>query len=108
MVAAIRYCGDPLEISGLGDVLGATTPDDLYPTDVYTLSGDGWGNWDGGANLLGMFSTHLEYLGLTTADVNSATLSVVDGLTDYYTINSADVNGLEALWEAFMIAVSVF
>lgn len=102
------FATETLEISGLGDVLGATTPDDFYPTDVYTLSGDGWANWDGGANLLGMFSTHLEYLGLTTADVNSATLSVVDGLTDYYTINSADVNGLEALWEGFMIAVSVF
>jgi PE-PPE domain len=92
----------------LGDVLGATTPDNLYPTDVYTLSGDGWANWDDGANLLGMLGTHLEYLGLTTADVNSATLSVVDGLTDYFTINSANVDGLSALWESIMIAVSVF
>lgn len=97
-----------LENSGSGDVWGATTPDDLYPTDVYTLSGDGWANWDNGANILGMLSTHLEYIGLTTADVNSATLSVVDGLTDYFTINSADVNNLSALWEAIMIAVSVF
>jgi hypothetical protein len=95
-------------LAKLGDVLGATTPDNYYPTDVYTLSGDGWANWDDGANLLGMFSTHLEYLGLTSADVSSATLSLVDGLTDYYTINSADIDGLSALWEVITIAVSVF
>jgi hypothetical protein len=53
-------------------------------------------------------TSHIEYLGLTAADVNAATLSVVDGLTDYYTINSADVDGLSALWETIMIAVSVF
>jgi hypothetical protein len=92
----------------LGDVLGATTPDNLYPTDVYSLSGDGWANWDDGANLLGMVSTHLEYLGLTSAEVNSATLSVVDDLTDYFTINSADINNWSAAWEALMMAVSVF
>src|SRR6202000_1771561 len=26
-------------------VLGATTPDNLYPTDVYSLTADGWTNW---------------------------------------------------------------
>ena len=88
----------------LGDVLGATTPDNLYPTDVYTLSGDGWANWDDGANILGMLSTHLEYLGMTSAEVNSATLSLVDGLTNYFTINSADVNAFDALWDGLIIA----
>jgi PE-PPE domain len=97
-----------LENAGVGNVLGATTPDNLYPTDVYTLSGDGWANWDDGANILGLVSTHLEYLGMTSQEVSTATLSVVDGLTDYFTINSADVNGLEALWDGLMIAVSVF
>jgi hypothetical protein len=98
----------PFVAKAFGDLAGATTPDDLYPTDVYTLSADGWANWDDGANILGLFTTHLEYLGLTAADVNSATLSVVDGLTDYFTINSTDVNSWSALWEALMIAVSVF
>ena len=93
---------------GWGDVWGAVTPDNLYPTDVYTLSGDGWANWDGGANLLGMFTTHLEYLGLTPADVSSATLSLVDNLTNYFTINSADINSFSALWDSFMMAISVF
>ncbi len=102
------FATESFEIAGVGDVLGATTPDDFYPTDVYTLSGDGWANWDDGANMLGMLTSHIEYLGLTAADVNAATLSVVDGLTDYYTINSADVDGLSALWETIMIAVSVF
>jgi hypothetical protein len=91
----------------LGDVLGATTPDNLYPTDVYTLSEDGWANWDNGANILGMLSTHLEYLGLTPAEISSATLSAVDDLTNYFTIDSSGVHGLEALWEGLMIAVSV-
>jgi hypothetical protein len=95
-------------LAKLGDVLGATTPDNFYPTDVYSLSGDGWANWDDGANLLGMLTTHLEYLGLTSVEVSSATLSLVDGLTDYYTINSADVDAWAALWEGLMIGVSVF
>jgi hypothetical protein len=94
--------------SEMGDVYGATTPDDLYPTDVYSLSGDGWTNWDNGATLAGLFSDHLEYLGLTPAEVSSATLSLTDDLTHYFTIDSADVNGLSALWETLMIAVSVF
>jgi hypothetical protein len=87
-------------------ILGATTPDNLYPTDVYTLSGDGWANWDDGQNLLGMYTDHLEYLGLTPAEIESATLST-DGLTDYYTIDSADVNGLSAYWNQLMLGLSV-
>lgn len=93
---------------GLGDLLGATTPDNLYPTDVYTLSGDGWANWDNGANIPGMFIDHLEYLGLTPDEVSSATLSFTDNLTDYYTIGSAGVDTLSALWSALMMGLSIF
>jgi hypothetical protein len=93
---------------GLGEVLGATTPDNLYPTDVYTLSGDGWANWDNGANIPGMFIDHLEYLGLTPDEISSATLSFTDNLTDYYTIGSAGVDTLSALWSALMMGLSVF
>jgi PE-PPE domain len=103
-----QFATNALENAGVGDVLGATTPDDLYPTDVYTLSGDGWANWADGANMLGMISTHLEYLGLTSAEVSSATLSAVDNLTDYFTINSAGIDSLPALWDGLMIAMSVF
>jgi hypothetical protein len=93
---------------GDGAVFGATTPDDLYPTDVYSLSGDGWANWDNGTNIAGMFTDHLEYLGLTPAEISSATLSSVEHLTHYFTIDSADINGSSALWETLMIALSVF
>lgn len=103
-----QFTTDTLLQFGLGDVLGATTPDNLYPTDVYSLSGDGWANWDNGANLAGMFTDHLEYLGLTPAEVSSATLSFVDNMTDYYTINSAGVDSFSALWNTLEMAVSVF
>jgi PE-PPE domain len=86
--------------------LGATTPDNLYPTDVYSLSGDGWANWDNGANLLGMFTDHLAYFGLTPAEIASATLST-DGLTDYFTINSAGVDIVSALWESLLVALNI-
>ncbi|MGH3967364.1 MAG: PE-PPE domain-containing protein [Mycobacterium sp.] len=89
-------------------VLGAVTPDNLYPTNVYTLTGDGWTNWDNGANLGALFSDHLEYLGLTQGEVGSATLSMADDLTNYWTIDSAAVDGLSALWNSLMMAVSPF
>jgi hypothetical protein len=90
-----------------GDVLGATTPDNLYPTEVYSLSGDGWANYDNGLNDLGMYSDHLEYLGLTPAEIASAGPPVVDGMTDYFTIQDSMVNSLEALWTQLQIADSV-
>jgi hypothetical protein len=96
-----------LEMLGYGDVIGATTPDDLYPTDVYTLSGDGWANWDGGKNAPGLFVDHLAYLGLTPEDVASAT-SVTDDMTTYHLIDSADVNMFSALSEGLQIALSYF
>jgi hypothetical protein len=90
-----------------GSVLGAVTPDDLYPTDVYTLTGDGWANWADGTNTSGMFSQHLAYLGLTPEEINSAT-EVQDGLTNYFTIDSADVDFLSAYTNALEIGVSPF
>jgi hypothetical protein len=93
---------------GAGEILGLTTPDNLYPTDVYSLSGDGWVDYANGANDLGMYTDHLEYLGLTPTEVGSATLSLAAGLTNYWTINDAAVNSWEALWTQLMMAVSVF
>lgn len=87
-------------------VLGATTPDDLYPTEVYSLTGDGWTNWDDGANIYGMFTEHLEYLGLTPAEIASAT-ETTDGMTDYYTIDSANVNDLAALYNQLLLALEI-
>jgi PE-PPE domain len=92
---------------GAGDVLGATTPDSFYPTQVYSLSGDGWANYDGGANDLGMYSDHLEYLGLTSQEIASAGAPITDGMTEYFTIQDSMVNSLEALWTQLQIADSV-
>jgi len=86
-------------------VLGATTPDNLYPTDVYSLTSDGWVNWDNGANIPGMFADHLGYLGLTPEEIAGATVTT-DGLTEYFTINSANVDILSALWEQLLLALN--
>jgi hypothetical protein len=92
---------------GAGEVLGATTPDDLYPTQVYSLSGDGWANYDNGVNDLGMYSDHLEYLGLTSQEIATAGAPIVDDMTQYFTIQDSMVNSLEALWTQLQIADSV-
>jgi hypothetical protein len=94
------------ELGVTAPVLGATTPDNLYPTDVYSLSADGWTNWDDGANTYGMFTYHLEYLGLTPAEIATAT-ETTDGLTNYYTIDNANVNDLEALYNQFLLALDL-
>jgi hypothetical protein len=87
-------------------LLGATTPDDLYPTEVYSFTGDGWTNWDGGANSAGMFTEHLAYLGLTPAEIASAT-ETTDGMTDYYTIDSSNVDFTTALYNQLLLALDV-
>jgi hypothetical protein len=88
-------------------VFGEITPNDLYSTDVYTLTGDGWANWGDGANASGMFSQHLAYLGLTPDEIASAT-TVEDGLTDYHVIDSADVDFFSAYTNALDVAVAPF
>ncbi|WP_052740874.1 PE-PPE domain-containing protein [Mycobacterium sp. UM_Kg1] len=94
-----------LELWGIAPpVLDATTPDHLYATDVWTLSGDGWANWDNGTNIAGMFSDHLWYLGLSPEEIANTVDNTV-GLTTYHMMDSAAVNGLEALWNAFLMAV---
>jgi len=102
-----QWVTDAFNEFGAGEVLGATTPDNLYPTDVYSLSGDGWANYDNGLNDLGMFTDHLEYLGLTPTEIGSATLSLADDMTNYWTINDSAVNSLDALWAELLMAVSV-
>jgi hypothetical protein len=87
-------------------VLGATTPDNLYPTEVYSLTGDGWPNWDDGANIYGMFTEHLEYLGLTPAEIASAT-QTTDGMTTYFSIDSAHVNNAAALYNQLLLVLGI-
>jgi hypothetical protein len=101
------YIVDAFKQFGADEVLGQVTPDNYYPTDVYSLSGDGWTNYDYGLNDAGLFSDHLEYLGLTSQEIASAGAPVVDGLTNYFTIQDSMVNSLEALWTQLQIADSV-
>src|ERR1700733_1725538 len=101
------YVTEAFNDFGAGDVLGATTPDNFYPTQVYSLSGDGWANYDGGANDLGMYSDHLEYLGLTSQEIASAGAPITEGMTEYFTIQNSMVNSLEALLTQLQIADSV-
>ncbi|MFZ0713907.1 PE-PPE domain-containing protein [Mycobacterium sp.] len=104
---------DAFQEFGAGDVLGATTPTGLYATQVYSLSGDGWANYDNGLNDGGMYSDHLEYLGLTPQEIGTALTAgpTVDGVgqyaTEYFTIQDSMVNSLEALWTQLQIADSV-
>ena len=73
---------------GFDGVLGNLTPDDMYPTTIYTLAGDGVAEFQqdfesGGllGTIEGLFLQHVEYLGLTPADIANATTSTNDLLT---------------------------
>jgi hypothetical protein len=74
--------------AGSTDLITDLTPNNLYPTEVFTLQGDYYGDY--GVNgtdtslLLGL-PIHEAYLGLTQAEIDSAT-TVVDGMTTYYDI----------------------
>lgn len=100
------YIVDAFKAFGADEVLGQVTPDNYYPTDVYSLSGDGWAIYDNGLNNAGLFSDHLEYLGLTSQEIASATATTV-GETTYHVIQDSMVNSLEALWTQLQIADSV-
>ncbi|WP_125079762.1 PE-PPE domain-containing protein [Mycobacterium sp. P7213] len=84
------------ELMHVDSVIGLVTPSDLYTTDVYSLSSDGFANWDNGQQMAGMFSDHLAYLGLTPTEIAGATEDVI-GNTTYHMIDSADVNMFQAL-----------
>jgi hypothetical protein len=109
-----------------GGLLAGYTPDNLYPTTVYTIDTDGVADWqeDWNAVLAGggspleafgnglyhFFTTHVEYLGLTpeevasgvaTTDVLTTTVTIPDG-TDM----GAIINDGTALLEAFSHGVA--
>jgi hypothetical protein len=74
---------------GFDGVLGNVTPDDIYPTTIYTLDGDGVADFqpdfnDGGllATIYGLFVTHVEYLGLTPTEIADATTTVDNLITN--------------------------
>jgi hypothetical protein len=76
-------------------------PDDLFPTDIYNIHGDAWAEpFSIGTRLQDIFYgmlLHDAYLGLTPAEIASAT-PTVDGLTTVYDIPTLAVHPLlEAL-----------
>jgi PE-PPE domain len=87
------------------------TPSDLYPTDIYTLEYDGFGDFPHyTTNLLsdlnamvGFFFAHFLYLDLTPDQINNAILLpgsealTGQGLTDYYMIPNDNLPILEPL-----------
>ena len=91
---------DALRFVDLGDdPLGV--PANLYPTDVYNIIGDTWAlPGSGGTSLLDIeigLLLHDAYLGLTPAEIDSAT-TTVDGMTTFYTIPELTIGQLiEAL-----------
>ena len=75
---------------GWSNIIDATTPNNLYPTDVYDINGDFYGDWiaDQTPLALGIGSlTHGEYLCLPETTIQDAP-STVDGLTTYYDITA--------------------
>jgi PE-PPE domain len=73
---------------GIDGVLGNLTPDDLYPTTIYSLDGDGVADFQQDFNaggllqtIEGLFVQHAEYLGLTPTQVADATTSTDGDLT---------------------------
>lgn len=94
-------------VADLGDSFNDTTPDNLYPTDVYTLEYDLVADFPRNPlNLLsslnaafGLVFKHLAYLGLTPEQIaNAVPLAVTgDPLAHYFVIPSADLPILDPL-----------
>jgi PE-PPE domain len=81
-------------------------PDNLYPTEIYDIHGDTWAEpgslgttWQD--VILGM-ELHEAYLGLTPAEIGSAT-TVVDGMTTFHDIPTLTT---AELWAALFTAAT--
>lgn len=105
-----------------GGSLAGVTPDNLYPTTIYTIDTDGVADWqedfnaaltasDGnyldafGSGLYHFFTTHAEYLGLTPDEIATG-VTTTDGLTTTITIPDGSdpgtlINDSTALLEAY-------
>jgi hypothetical protein len=101
---------DSLEQAGV--TLGNPTPNDLYPTDIYTLEYDGYADFPRyPMNLLssmnammGLATQHIAYLGLTPEQLAQATLleSSPDSLINSYMVPS---EYLPLLWPLLFVPV---
>ena len=96
-----------LSVPSFGITFGNPTPDDLYPTDVYTLEYDGFADFpqypiDPLSDLnafAGMIYEHLTYLDLDPGQIQNAIPleTTGDSLTDYYMIAVQDLPLLDPL-----------
>ncbi|HEU4363726.1 MAG TPA: PE-PPE domain-containing protein [Mycobacterium sp.] len=99
-----------LDLTGMNvpGVIGSVTPNDLYPATIYSLPADPVANFQQvfeanglwGA-LLGILGPHVEYLGLTPAQVADATTST-DGDLTFVNINDSDINNFAAWTSALL------
>lgn len=95
-----------------GVTLGNPTPNDLYPTTIYTMEYDGYAdfprypmNFLSSLNaVMGLATQHLAYLGLTPEQIADATLleSSPDSLVSSYMISS---EYLPLLWPMLFVPV---
>jgi len=92
----------------MNQILGNVTPDDLYPATIYSFAPDPVANFqqvfeaDGlGAALLGTFGPHVEYLGLTPAEIANSTTST-DGDLTFVNITDSGVNNVDAWLTALL------
>jgi hypothetical protein len=95
---------------GLDGAVGVQTPNDLYPTTIYTLDTDGVADWQedyaaGGGNAAGLLDAlghvllqHAEYLGLTPAEIADTTTSLDSDVTNIDI--SDDINNAAAWFGA--------
>jgi PE-PPE domain len=96
-----------LSVPSFGITFGNPTPDDLYPTDVYTLEYDGFADFpqypiDPLSDLnafAGMIYEHLTYLDVDPGQIQNAIPleTTGDSLTDYYMIGVQDLPLLDPL-----------
>ncbi|WP_343710329.1 PE-PPE domain-containing protein [Mycobacterium sp.] len=100
--------GTSPSLPGLDITFNGATPDDLYPTDIYTIEYDGYADFpqypiDPISDLndfFGLILAHGLYLGLTPEQIASAQplpTSAADTLTDYYIIPNPQLPLLEPL-----------
>lgn len=102
-----EFVDDIVRATGFGEWLGLDggvpleTPTDLYAVDNFVVDGDGYAQWDNGANIGGLFWNHLMYPGLDISDFH------VDSTVDMATLwESGQVgDALAVLWDS-LVAVS--
>ncbi len=104
---------DGLTLPSLGKTFWGSTPDNYYPTAVYTLEYDGFAdfpqyplNFVSDANaILGMAYVHTQYLDLTPTQVATAVQLPTEGatMTNYYMIPTNNLPLLEPLRTQFPI-----